>query len=182
MRNVGQYIRKGLADIDRCGAKFRSYVVILYENDSTDDTRSILERYKKKNYHYIFENDVQEPLRTMRLAHGRNKVLNHMRQISHNYDYFVVLDMDDVNQSGTFVDSIDTCFAYEKDWAVLTANQTGMHRCYTPMLCSLFLSGVIKVPLYHYNHVFSLINMYLSFGNAVTQKCIVGLPVYWFEQ
>ena len=49
-----------------------------------------------------------------------------MREINKGgyYSYFIVIDMDDVNQSGTFVDSIETCFTHAV-WDVLTGNQTG---------------------------------------------------------
>jgi hypothetical protein len=61
--------------------------VILYENDSKDKTRSILEKHKKENYHYIFEDNVKEPLRTKRLANGRNKILEKMHEINKDKYY-----------------------------------------------------------------------------------------------
>jgi len=128
IRDVEKYIKKGLFDIDQCGKKFNDYAVILYENDSKDNTRSILQNHKKNNYHYIFEDGIKEPSRTIRLENGRNKVLDKMREINKNgyYDYFIILDMDDINSSGKFVDTIETCFEY-KNWDVLTANQTGIY-------------------------------------------------------
>ena len=128
IRNVEKYIEKGLFNIDQCGKKFNDYAVILYENDSKDKTRSILQKHKKENYHYIFEDNVKEPLRTKRLANGRNKVLEKMHEINKDkyYDYFIILDMDDVNQSGAFIYSIETCFDYE-NWDVLTGNQSGIY-------------------------------------------------------
>ena len=128
IRNVEKYIEKGLFNIDQCGKKFNDYSVILYENDSKDKTRSILEQHKKENYHYIFEDNVKEPLRTKRLANGRNKILEKMHEINKEkyYDYFIILDMDDVNQSGVFVNSIETCFEYE-NWDALTGNQSGKY-------------------------------------------------------
>ena len=128
IRNVEKYIEKGLFDIDSCGKKFNDYAVILYENDSKDKTRSILEKHKKNNYYYIFEDNITEPLRTKRLTNGRNKILDKMREINKDqyYDYLIVLDMDDINQSGSFVDSIETCF-YHENWDVLTGNQSGRY-------------------------------------------------------
>lgn len=125
IRNVEKYIEKGISDIDLCGKKFNDYAVILYENDSDDKTRSILENHKKDNYYYIFEDNITEPLRTKRLENGRNKILDKMREINKDqyYDYLIVLDMDDINQSGSFVDSIETNFDH-KNWDVLTGNQT----------------------------------------------------------
>ena len=128
IRDVEKYIKKGLFDIDRCGKKFNDYAVILYENDSKDNTRSILQDHKKDNYHYIFEDGIEEQSRTIRLSNGRNKILDKMREINKDgyYDYFIILDMDDINSSGKFADTIETCFEY-KNWDVLTANQSGIY-------------------------------------------------------
>ena len=125
IRDVGPYLKRNLDHIDRCGEKFNSYELILYENDSNDDTRQILEEYKKPNYHYIIENDISEPLRTVRISNGRNKLLEKVKELNVNnkYQYFIMLDMDNVNNTGKFVDTIDTCFT-DLNWDVLTANQS----------------------------------------------------------
>lgn len=128
IRNVEKYIEKGISDIDLCGKKFNDYAVILYENDSDDNTRTILEKHKKDNYYYIFEDNIIEPLRTKRLENGRNKILDKMREINKDqyYDYLIVLDLDDINQSGSFVDSIETNFDHEF-WDILTGNQSDIY-------------------------------------------------------
>jgi hypothetical protein len=59
----------------------------------------------------------------MRLANGRNKILDKVKKMK-GYQYLVMLDMDDINSSGKFVDSIDTSFKYD-NWNVLAGNQTG---------------------------------------------------------
>jgi hypothetical protein len=128
VRNVEKYIQKSLTHIEKCGKKFNDYAVIIYENDSADSTRQILEENKKVNYHYIFENDIKEPMRAVRIANGRNKILDKMREINEGnyYDYLIVLDLDDINESGRFIDSIETCFKHS-GWDVLTGNQTGRY-------------------------------------------------------
>jgi len=125
VRNIEEYIKTNLDHIDKCGKKFKDYAVIIYENDSTDNTRKILEENKKDNYIYIFEDNIKEPLRTMRIANGRNKILDKVREINKNdsYDFLVMIDLDNVNSSGKFVDSIETCFEY-MNWDVLTGNQS----------------------------------------------------------
>lgn len=128
VRNVGPYLKKALHDIELCAQHFNDYAVVLYENDSEDDTRAIMLKYKKENYHYLLEDGVTEPTRTKRIAHGRNQIMEKIRKINRagHYDYMIMLDLDDVNHSGMFVDTIATCFQY-KDWDVLTANQTGTY-------------------------------------------------------
>lgn len=126
VRSVEKYIKKALENIDNCGKKFNDYTVIIYENDSSDKTREILYENKKDNYHYIFEDNVTESRRTMRIANGRNKILDKIGEINktQHYHYMVALDMDDINDSGTFVDTIDSCFKYDPEqWDVLTGNQ-----------------------------------------------------------
>jgi hypothetical protein len=124
IKNVEEFIKKNLDNIDTCGKKFNDYFVIIYENDSTDNTRNILLENKKSNYEYIFENNITEPRRTMRIANGRNKILNRIRELNINqyYNYLIMLDLDDVNISGNFVNTINTCFEYS-NWDVLTGNQ-----------------------------------------------------------
>ena len=127
-RNVEKCIKTNLDHINACGAKFKSFQLIIYENDSTDNTRTILNEAKKDNYHYIFEDNVTEPARTMCLAHGRNQLIAKMRELDTYgvYHYLIMMDLDNINSSGSFIDSIETCFDYETDdWDVLTANQTG---------------------------------------------------------
>jgi hypothetical protein len=127
VRNCEKYIGKTLDNIEICGNKFKSFAVIIYENDSTDNTRAILQEKKKSNYYYILEDNITEERRTVRLANGRNKILEKARSISNNtdYDYLIILDMDNVNESGTFIESIETCFEYNvNDWDVLTGNQS----------------------------------------------------------
>lgn len=128
IRNVERYLAKGLSHIDQCGQKFNQYAVVLYENDSVDATRAILQQSKKSNYHYLLEDKVSEPRRTMRIAHGRNRILDKVRELNadNTYDFLIMLDIDDVNDSGKFVQSIESCFLYE-DWDVLTGNQTGTY-------------------------------------------------------
>jgi hypothetical protein len=124
-KNIEKYVKKNLDNIDRCGQKFNSYKVIIYENDSSDNTRKLLEENKKDNYIYIYENNITEPLRCMRIANGRNKIIEKVHEINNDnkYDFLIMLDLDDVNESGKFIDSIETCFK-NMDWDVLAGNQS----------------------------------------------------------
>ena len=127
VRNVEEYIQKNIDNIDKCGKQFNEYLVIIYENDSNDDTRNILINNKKSNYIYLFEDDVEEPLRTKRISDGRNKILEKIREINktenNKYQYMIMIDLDDRTELGKYIDSIKTCFQYS-NWDVLTGNQS----------------------------------------------------------
>jgi hypothetical protein len=127
-KNVGAFIAKNMQNINACGAKFKSFQLIIYENDSNDNTRDIMVENKQDNYHYIFEDGIREPARTVRLANARNKLLEKMRELTQtgDYHYLVMMDLDDVNVTGLFVNTMETCFDYDTtDWEAMTANQYG---------------------------------------------------------
>ena len=137
-KNIESYLKKSLENIEECGKLFKSFKVIIYENDSTDNTRTLLNKYKKDNYYYIFEDNIEEPRRTMRIANGRNKILDKMKELG-NFDYLIMLDLDDATYKGTFIETIKTCFQYN-DWDVLTANQK--HKYYD--LWALRMPGYLE--------------------------------------
>jgi len=130
VRNADNNLQNILDYIKHCGLKFNNYSVIIYENDSNDNTRNILNDNKKSNYYYIFEDGIKEPRRTMRISNGRNKILSKIREINKDnyYNYMIMLDLDDVNKTGKFVETIDTCFDYDiEEWDVLTGNQSDFY-------------------------------------------------------
>jgi glycosyltransferase involved in cell wall biosynthesis len=125
-RNVEPYLSTLLGHIERCGKRFASWRLVVYENDSTDRTRQILQEYKanRNNIECIFEDGVAETSRKKRLANGRNSILDRIRSMPGPVDYVIVLDPDDVNMSGTFVDSIQHCFDPSlQPWDVMAGNQ-----------------------------------------------------------
>jgi len=126
VRNVDPYLSTLLGHIERCGEKFASWHLVVYENDSTDRTRQILQEYKadRDNIYCIFEDGVAEPSRTKRLAYGRNAILDRIRSMPGPIDYIIVVDPDDVNVSGTFVETIAHCFDPSLEpWDVIAGNQ-----------------------------------------------------------
>ena len=133
-RNIESHVKKSLSIIDKIGSKFKDYAVIIYENDSVDSTRDILLKNKKSNYYYILENNVKLDSRTARLANGRNHIIDKIferqkveeRAYKNPYDFFIMIDMDDVIGSEKIVTTIDTCFKY-KDWDMLAANQSNLY-------------------------------------------------------
>ena len=115
-KNNEKYIRSNLLKLVQIGSQFNDYKIIIYENDSSDKTREILEKNKKSNYYYIFENNIQEKKRTVRLERGRNLIMDKVREL--DKEYLIMLDLDNVNKLGTFVKTIDSCFDNE-DWDVI---------------------------------------------------------------
>ena len=96
--------------------------IVLYENDSRDNTTTILNTWKRRrnwNMHIISESKITES-RTVTLAHARNKIWSAIRAIPQPIDYVLMMDMDEVNLHLSFVPE---CFNLPDDWMGCCANQ-----------------------------------------------------------
>ena len=117
------YLPTLLNHIHDCGGKFNFYRLLIYKNDSNDNPCQILFDNVKDNYIYIFEDKVKIYSLTKRLERGRKALLNRARKLNSqkDYQYCIVLDINDVNSTGEFLNTIETCFLFH-DWDVLCAN------------------------------------------------------------
>jgi hypothetical protein len=107
-RDVEKTIERNIARINRTGALFNKFSVILYENDSKDNTLDIISKYKSESFHVISEkrddknyradlyngNDPWHFRRCQILAECRNKYLDKLYKDYSEYDYMCVLDLD----------------------------------------------------------------------------------------
>jgi glycosyltransferase involved in cell wall biosynthesis len=125
-RNIESHLPKTFDNIKIICDCFEKSNVIIYENDSTDKTLQLLQNWAKErpNAEIITEKNVPG-MRTHRLAHGRNIVMNKALEL--NPEYVVVMDLDDVNNLLT-KDAFMSSFTYpDVDWAVMTANQSEVY-------------------------------------------------------
>ena len=117
--------------MEKIGNIFKSYTIIVYENDSIDKTSDILIKWsdKNSNVHIITEKNVKGN-RTVRLAHGRNSVLDKISKLNLNPDIYVVVDMDDKMISN--YKNIYYCFdnSINDDWVVIGGNSGGAFNFY----------------------------------------------------
>ena len=54
VRNCGKYLEKVFSNIEKIGTIFDEYVIIVYYDESNDNTLEFLKRYKEKNNKLIF--------------------------------------------------------------------------------------------------------------------------------
>ena len=92
-KDSASYIYKHLQLLYDMAPLFERFKMIVYENNSTDNTVEVLEEFKKTHplFDYISEN-INIKMRTEILAHGRNTLLRHVG----GYEYMIMTDLDDV--------------------------------------------------------------------------------------
>lgn len=119
-RNIDKYLDNTKNKLLMLKSLFAQTRIIFYENDSTDETLNILQKWKEENFiELITEKDVKGT-RTERIAHGRNILYN--EAMKNDFDLYIVIDLDDVINDLS-EDGIKSCFEMKEDWGMLGANQ-----------------------------------------------------------
>jgi hypothetical protein len=125
-RNISRYLEKTFKVIEMMRSCFTKSAVIIYENDSNDNTLEKLYNYKNKHKHVTIINEKHvKGTRTQRLAHGRNMILKHSLE-TYNSKYTIVMDLDDVNLLLTR-EAFLSSFSLNIKWDVITANQVNKY-------------------------------------------------------
>ena len=119
-RNIARELENSLPDMYRLASEFDEYAIIVYENDSTDDTLTVLNNFSrnKRNVFIISESNVLG-CRTERLARGRNALLNLAREKFPDYDLLVMMDMDYTRQNTKSLRQVAESMV--GDWNAITA-------------------------------------------------------------
>lgn len=95
VRDCGKELRNSLPDIIRLAREFEQYKIILYENDSKDDTINVVNKFTKKDPNIILINEENIPgKRTERIAHGRNILVNEVRKKYNDHNFMIMMDLD----------------------------------------------------------------------------------------
>ncbi|MEK6239134.1 MAG: glycosyltransferase family 2 protein [Planctomycetales bacterium] len=102
-RNIAPFLERTQARIERLGGMFADYRVVLYENDSRDDTLERLQQWERDNPKVsVLTEILGDPIhptsrcldRASRMAYYRNQYRQFIRDRFPDYDYVIVLDTD----------------------------------------------------------------------------------------
>lgn len=136
VRNADKLLEKNIPHIENLRAKFKKSTVIVFENDSDDNTKSLLNNWSK-NFNNVLvecENFNQNTIpkkdlngvnkffsieRISKMVEYRNQYLEKLRNLNFNYDYVIVIDIDIENFS---LNGIAHSFGLANQWDVVTAN------------------------------------------------------------
>ncbi len=99
VKNCGPYLDKVFSNIEKIGSLFDNYQIMIFYDNSRDNTLEKLKEHQKKNprLHFYVNKKPVSPFRTHNLAVARNFCLNFVRKNKELFPYFIMMDFDDVN-------------------------------------------------------------------------------------
>ena len=126
-RNIEQYLKTTKKKLKMINKLFKSCRIIIYDNDSTDNTLNILKEWENEKLIELISEKNVPGLRTERLAHGRNILYN--EAMKQEFELYMVIDLDNVIDKLSYK-SIINCFKEpmnDIDWAMVSGNQSGRY-------------------------------------------------------
>ena len=124
VRNCGPFLDKVFKNIEKIGSIFDDYEILIFYDQSNDDSLNILKSYQRKNPRlklYVNKTLVSK-FRTHRLAHARNFCLNYVKSLDLNeYPFFIMMDFDDVNAKQARPEVLQK-YLLRDDWDALSFN------------------------------------------------------------
>jgi len=101
-RDAAAFVPGVLSNIEQFASVFREVKFVFVENDSTDSTKELLQRWVREHQDArLLQLDglaATQPSRPARIAHARNAYMEILDGVDYQgYDYLVVIDFDDVN-------------------------------------------------------------------------------------
>ena len=136
VRNAEKGLKRNIPIVDRLCGEFREAHVVVFENDSTDGTKQVLEDWHRRDPERVYTFTEDLGIRTIPLASSvscnpffslsrnekmsgfRNKYLDFVEAQGWNPDYLLVLDLDVVKIDFA---GVMGSFSTKEDWDAITA-------------------------------------------------------------
>ena len=121
VRNCEPYLYTVFDNIQRIASLFDEYKIIIAYDDSNDNSLKILQEMKEKFVNMeILINDKVRLLhsrdRTINMANARNSIMKRMNELNDDYDYFIMMDMDDVCAKKMNIDVLKKYIGNPPNW------------------------------------------------------------------
>lgn len=125
VKNCEPYLNKVFKNIETIGEIFDDYKIIFAYDNSTDNSLQILQKYKSTHDNCILyiETEPQTPYRTHNIARARNKCLDIIRNNFIDYEYFIMIDCDNVCSEPVNLEYILYYLTINIDWDFISFNK-----------------------------------------------------------
>lgn len=181
------------------GKLFNKYKIIIYENNSKDNTKTILNNYKSNSNFLIFSEDIpydtikynsriwsykeitgsDHPCRIEQICKARNRIVDEINKEEYNeYEYVIWIDLD---SNGWSLEGILDSFEKKDKWDVIYANGINQQRNYYDLYALRTKSRLFgpeslgenfwnKLGEERYEETMDLIPVYSAFGGLGIYK------------
>ena len=162
VRNCAPFLDKVFQNIEKIASLFDDYQIVIYYDQSDDETLKKLKAYQLINPKLLFyvNKKLTSPYRTHRLAKARNFCLNYVK--TNDFPYFIMMDFDDVNCKEVNPTILQK-YLNRDDWDGLSFNTT-------PMYYDIWALSIYPYA-FSYNHFENTeIHNYSTIQNFITKK------------
>jgi hypothetical protein len=128
VRNCSDFLNDVFKNIDKIIALFTCYKIIICYDNMGDNSLDILQK-KQKKYNmeliHVLENEdiFHRDMRTQRISNARNEYLKYIQKDCDNdFQYFIVMDMDNVSAGKMDIDSLTYHLKHEDCWDAISFN------------------------------------------------------------
>lgn len=125
VKNCGPFLNKVFKNMETIGNIFNDYRIIIAYDKSNDNSLNILKKYQETNNKFILhiEDKLPTPYRTHNIARARNKCLDIIRQNFNDYEYFIMIDCDDVCSKPVNLQHLLYYLTSNTEWDSLSFNK-----------------------------------------------------------
>lgn len=126
VKDIALYLPKIVKNMHRLGTLFDDYEIVFFYDKSTDGTGNLMKDYQRDDEKITFI-DNPKPQgsvpKTCHLAHARNSLLQHIRDFHSDYEFFIMMDADEICTHPANLELLKKCL-YRDDWDGLTFNKS----------------------------------------------------------
>jgi hypothetical protein len=126
VKNCSQYLEKVLQNIETIGNIFKNYKIIIAYDESSDDSLQILQNYQNihtDNFILYIGTEPLTPYRVQNIARARNKCLQIIKTNFAHFEYFIMIDCDEVCSKPINSENLLYYLINNDDWDALTFNK-----------------------------------------------------------
>ena len=131
-------------NIEAIANRMQDYRIVIFYDKSNDNTLVKLRKFKAKNPKLILMENKEPmlPFRTERLAHARNACLAKVLELNEvlHWDYFIVMDLDDVCAKPMKLPVLDYAFQNKDRWDSISFNRTDYYDLWALSYAPFYLS------------------------------------------
>jgi protein O-GlcNAc transferase len=128
VRNCSDFLNDVFKNIDKIVALFTDYKIIISYDNMNDNSLDILhkkqQKYNMELIHVLENEDIfHRDMRTQRISNARNEYLKYIQKdCRDNFQYFIVMDMDNVCAGKMDIDALIYHLKHEECWDAISFN------------------------------------------------------------